>query len=125
MILGLGIDFLETSRVERELSRGRWLSEHGIFTPGEISYCGSARRPARRYAACFAAKEAALKALGVRVRDLAMFREVEVEPGSGDEYKLVLHERLKAASEQLGVRRVTLSIAYKAAQVGAVVVLEA
>jgi holo-[acyl-carrier protein] synthase len=125
VILGLGTDFLETSRVERELSRGKWLSENGIFTPGEISYCSSVGKPARRYAACFAAKEAALKALGVQVRDLAMFREVEVEPVSDHEYKLVLHERLKAASEQLGVRRVQLSIAHKAAQVGAVVVLEA
>jgi holo-[acyl-carrier protein] synthase len=125
VILGLGTDFLETRRVEQELSRGEWLSETGIFTPGEISYCSSARRPARRYAACFTAKEAALKALGVQVRDLALFREVEVEAVSDREHKLLLHDRLKAESERLGVRHVRLSIAYKADQVAAVVVLEA
>jgi holo-[acyl-carrier protein] synthase len=125
MILGLGIDFLETRRVERELSRSQWLTESGIFTPGEINYCSSARRPARRYAACFTAKEAALKALGVQVRDLAIFREVEVEAVSDREHRLLLHERLKAESAKLGVRHVKLSIAHKAGQVAAVVVLEA
>lgn len=125
MILGFGTDFLETRRVEQELSRGQWLSANGIFTPGEISYCNSASRPARRYAACFAAKEAALKALGVQVRDLGMFREVEVEAMSDRDHKLLLHERLKAASERLGVRQARLSIAQTADQVVAVVVLEA
>ena len=125
MILGLGIDFLEIRRVEQELSRGKWLSETGIFTPEEISYCSSARRPACRYAACFTAKEAAVKALGVQVHDLAMFREVEVETVSDHEHRLLLHERLQAESEKLGVRHVRLSIAHKAGQVAAVVVLEA
>ena len=125
MILGLGIDLLENRRVERELSRGEWLPHDGIFTPEEISYCNSARRPALRYAACFAAKEATLKALGVRVSDLGMFREVEVKLGMDSGCKIVLHDRLKAESKQLGVQHIQLSITHSANQTGAVVILEA
>jgi holo-[acyl-carrier protein] synthase len=124
VILGLGVDFLETSRVERELSWGEWLLEDGIFTAGEISYCRASNRPARRYAAYFAAKEAILKALGVQVSDLAMFREIEIGPGISPGYKVTLSDRLKAKSEQLGVRRIELSIAHKANQTGAFVILE-
>jgi holo-[acyl-carrier protein] synthase len=124
VILGLGIDFLETSRVEQELLRGEWLLDDGIFTPEEIHYCSSARRPARRYAACYAAKEATLKALGVRVTDLAMFREVEVEFRADNRQNIVLHRRLRAESENLGVRHIRLSIAHTAMQTSAIVVLE-
>ena len=124
MILGLGIDFMEDGRVEQELARALWQPEDGIFTAGEIAYCSSTKRPARRYAACFTAKEATLKALGVQVFDLALFREVELEPASDHGYEVSLHDRLKAASERLGVRHVKLSIAHSARQTGAIVILE-
>ena len=61
MIVGLGIDLLENNRVERELARGDWLLNEGIFTREEIKDCSGSRKPALRYAACFAAKEATLK----------------------------------------------------------------
>lgn len=125
MILGLGIDLLETRRVEQELARGEWLRNDGIFTAEEIKHCSSAGEPARRYAACFAAKEATLKALGVRVSDLAIFREVEVGPGSDCSYKVTLYDRLKGECERLGVRRIKLSISCPAGQTGAIVILEA
>ena len=124
MILGLGIDLVENRRVEQELARGDWLLGDGIFTPEEVSYCAAAGRPASRYAACFAAKEATLKALGLPVNDLGMFREVEVRFAAGPDPEIVLHHRLKAESEQLGVRRIWLSLAHNAGQTGAVVTLE-
>ena len=125
MILGVGIDLLENSRVEQELLRGKWLLNDGIFTPEEISRCSSKKKPALDYAACFAAKEATLKALGFEVSDLGVFREVEVGLGGTNEYTVVLHQRLKAEAERLGVRRIHLSIAQSAHQTGAIVILEA
>ena len=125
MILGLGIDLLENTRVEQELARGDWPPDDGIFTPGEISYCSSAGRPALCYASCFAAKEATLKALRVQAGDLAMFREVELRPGIDGGHTITLHDRLKTESEQVGVRRIRLSIAHSGNQTAAVVILEA
>jgi holo-[acyl-carrier protein] synthase len=124
MVLGFGIDLLDHRRVEKELRRGDWLLADGVFTPREILQCDSARKPALRYAACFAAKEAVLKALGGRPRDLGNFREVEVERGRDHRYTVVLHDRLRADSERLGVRRIWLSVAQQAAQTAAMVILE-
>lgn len=79
---------------------------------------------ALRFAACFAAKEALLKALGREVGSLASFSEVEVERGRDLQYSIVLHDHLRRGSEQLGVRRIWLSIAQHAAYTAAMVVLE-
>lgn len=125
MILGLGVDVLETGRVQRELEQDQWQPGAGIFTAGEIRHCSGSREPARRYAACFAAKEAVLKALGIEIRDLAMFREVEVKAGLGRGYEIVLHDRLKEEAEQLRVQKIKLSMACSSHQTGAVVILEA
>ncbi len=122
MIVGLGIDLVANSRVERELERGEWLSGDGIFTSREISRCRRDRRSPPCYAACFAAKEATLKALGVEVADLGMMREVEIE--LGDKCAIVLHDRMKSESEHLGVRHIRLSIAPSKRQTGAMVILE-
>jgi holo-[acyl-carrier protein] synthase len=123
VIVGLGIDLLENARVERELARAGWAASDGIFTPDEIAYCNGARRPARRYAACFAAKEAALKAFNLPAGDLASFREVEVR-AAGTEFELAVYGRLKARSEELGVRQIRLSVAGSAQHTSAMVILE-
>jgi holo-[acyl-carrier protein] synthase len=124
VIVGLGVDLLENSRVARELARGDWRQENGVFTSEEIKRCSTGKNPALRYAACFAAKEATLKALGVGVSDLAMFREVEIGLDENGEYAVVLHDRLKSESEQLGVRHIRVSVAAAAKQTGAMVILE-
>ncbi|MGZ4789769.1 MAG: 4'-phosphopantetheinyl transferase superfamily protein [Terriglobales bacterium] len=124
MIVGLGIDLVTNSRVERELASSCWAPKDGIFTARELSRCKRARHPAQRYAACFAAKEAALKALGVTIADLSMLREVEVVGEGDDGCAIVFHKRLKSESEHLGVRHIRLSIASTKQQTGAMVILE-
>ncbi len=124
MILGIGADLLETSRVRQELGQREWLPDDGIFTPEEISYCSSAGRPARRFAACFAAKEAALKALGVQVTDLGLFREATVAYDGRGRHRVTFSGRLKAESERLGVRNIKLSLVYNPKQTGAIIILE-
>lgn len=124
VIVGLGIDLIENCRVERELAQGNWAREDGVFSNEEITCCSSSRRPSLRYALCFAAKEAALKALGTEVNDLAVFREVEVKCCGGREYGLALHARLQSKATRLGVRRINLAIAMTKRQTGAMVILE-
>ncbi len=124
MIVGLGIDLVENSRVIQELARDDWRQENGVFTSEEIKRCTAGRNPALLYAACFAAKEATLKALGVGVSDLGIFREVEMGVGNEGDYAVVLHDRLKLESEHLGVRHIRVSIAAAAKQTGAMVILE-
>ena len=124
MIIGLGVDFVVSARVKAELARGDWRAGDGVFTPAELTYCNAARRRERRFAACFAAKEATLKALGTEVEDLGMFREVDTKFGPGFKGDILLHNRLQTKAEQLGVRRIMLSVAPGRKRVVAMVVLQ-
>jgi holo-[acyl-carrier protein] synthase len=63
-IIGVGIDATEIARIAETIDRygDRFLRR--VFTEGEIAYCQQKRDFASSYAARFAAKEAAMKALG-------------------------------------------------------------
>ncbi len=66
-ILGTGIDLIEVERVRAALERERTGARFRdrVFTAGEVAYCESRGRARyQSYAARFAAKEAAMKALG-------------------------------------------------------------
>jgi len=124
MIVGLGIDLVDTERVARELSLERWHPASGIFTAAEISYCGAGRQPERRFAACFAAKEATLKALGADIADLGMFREVEVRSDRGGECAVRLRKRVLTLARRSGTRSINLSVAVRKRNAVALVILE-
>lgn len=85
MTAGIGIDVLEIHRLERALERHPRLAER-VFTEAERSYASSRARPARHLAARFAAKEAVLKALGVR--DRIELREIEIIAGEPPSVRL-------------------------------------
>ena len=124
MIVGAGIDVIGNRRLERELASGGWAIADGVFTADEIRYCSHAAHPERRFARCFAAKEAALKALGVEVADTAWLREVEAHPEAGCGTGIALHGRAQARAAQLGVTRVFLAVAEGRKSSGALVLLE-
>ena len=124
MIVGSGIDVIETGRLERELSRASWNAKHGIFSSGEIQYCNHSKRPALLFAGCFAAKEAALKALGIEVASLADFQDIELSHDPGGKWNLKLHGHALSVSQKLGVRSTSVAVTTGKQFSGAVVVLE-
>jgi holo-[acyl-carrier protein] synthase len=77
-IIGLGLDATEIDRVAATMKRfgDRFLAR--IFTPGEIAYCTRRRTPAIHFAGRFAAKEAAMKALGTGRSRGVLWRDIEV-----------------------------------------------
>ena len=78
MIVGTGIDIAEVPRIAHALSRHGERFLHRVFTAGEIRYCDSKANRIERYAARFAAKEAAMKALGTGHTQGVLWRDVEV-----------------------------------------------
>jgi holo-[acyl-carrier protein] synthase len=109
-ILGIGVDVVEIERIERAMARHGGLVPR-ILTPREIERCQDHSRPSRRYAACFAAKEAASKALGCGVRGFS-WREVEMlEDEKGCPY-LALSGRALEVARGRGVSRVLVSVSY-------------
>lgn len=67
MIKGIGIDIVDIDRMELALGRHPRLKER-LFTDEEREYCLGKNRPQLHFAVRFAAKEAALKALGTGLR---------------------------------------------------------
>jgi holo-[acyl-carrier protein] synthase len=112
MIVGLGVDITEVDRMEAAIARrGRALLER-LFTPAEIRYCEKHRNRAERFAGRFAAKEAAMKALGtgwargVRWVDIEVVREPSGKP------TLRLSGATRAIADQLGVKNIVVSITH-------------
>jgi holo-[acyl-carrier protein] synthase len=102
MTTGVGIDLLEIGRMERAIERHPRLAER-VFTADELAYARArGRRPARHLAARFAAKEAAVKALG-----LSSFGLREIEVVAGEPPTLRLHGR---AAEAARARDVALHV---------------
>ena len=111
---GVGIDLIEIDRIERALERRPRLAER-IFTDAELAYARARRRPARHLAARFAAKEAAIKALGGGVPP----RDIEVV-GSAPP-RLVLHGRAASRAAAAGTE-LAVSLTHSRELAAAVVV---
>jgi len=80
VIVSIGIDIIEVERVKKVLLRTPRFAER-VFTPSERAYCdarGSLQIAAKHYAARFAAKEAALKALGTGWSGGIGWQDVEI-----------------------------------------------
>jgi holo-[acyl-carrier protein] synthase len=89
-IIGLGLDAIEIHRVADTFARYGERFLHRIFTDGEVAYCTRRKEPAVHLAGRFAAKEAAMKALGTGRSQNVLWRDVEVVRGGGPP-RLVFH----------------------------------
>src|SRR5260370_38926774 len=104
MIVGLGVDIAEVERIQGAIKRYGEVFLRRIYTRKEREYCEQFKNKYERYAGRFAAKEAAMKALGtgwrrgVRWVDLEVVREAGGGPtrGVGGEAGRI--------SKQVGVR---------------------
>jgi len=112
MIVGMGLDIAEIDRIQAAITRhGRPFIER-LFTPSEVSYCERHASPSERYAARFAVKEAAMKALGtgwrhgVRWRDIEVTREISGKPG------VHLEGVARQFADRLGVKHISVSITH-------------
>lgn len=77
-IIGSGIDATEISRIAAAIERYGDRFVLRLFTEGEIAYCRRKRDAASSFAARFAAKEAAMKALGTGHSRGVFWRGIEV-----------------------------------------------
>jgi holo-[acyl-carrier protein] synthase len=102
MIVGIGTDIVEVARIDALFARrGNSLAER-ILAPGEMAELAKQQFPARYIAKRFAAKEAALKALGTGLRNGIRWADVEV---THDELGKPLLKLGGAAAERLAVLR--------------------
>jgi len=124
MIVGTGIDIAEVPRIRQSIERfgDRFLQR--IYTGGEIRYCDSKANRVERYAARFAAKEAAMKALGTGWSHGVRWRDCEVTRLPGGRPTITFHGKAAEVAAKLGVRNATLSLSHTAELAIAQVILE-
>lgn len=81
MNFSLGADLIEVRRIKKALNRwgDRFLNR--VFSPDEVKYCKRKKAPEVCLAARFAAKEAAMKALGTGLSDNVSWKDFEVIRG--------------------------------------------
>jgi len=126
-ILGTGIDTIEVARVQRALERpvtgSRFRAR--VFTDREVAYCES-RGKARyqSYAARFAAKEAAMKALGTGWNRNVGWHEIEVTRERGRAPQIALSGKAAEFAKRRRVKRLHLSLTHSAEQAIAHVIAE-
>ena len=124
MIVGIGIDVAEVSRIRRviESQKDRFLRR--VYTASEAAYCEQFKNKFERYAGRFAAKEAAMKALGTGWTRGVRWVDLEVVRLRGGRPTLYLHGEAKKIADSLGVKNIALSITHSATQAIAQVIFE-
>ena len=124
MIVGTGIDIAEVPRIRQSIERfgDRFLQR--VFTDGEIRYCDSKANRFERYAARFAAKEAAMKALGTGWNHGVRWRDCEVIRMPGGRPTIAFHGKAGEFAAKLGTKNAALSITHTAEHAFAQVILE-
>jgi len=125
MILGLGMDLVRITRVARILDRFGNAFISRILTDGERQALPSASGSQAAYvAARFAAKEAAVKALGTGFAQGIGQRDVEVISLPSGQPRLCFHGEAARRAGCMGVTASHLSLTHEQDMAGAVVVLE-
>ncbi len=112
MIVGLGLDIAEIDRIEAAIVRHGAPFLSRLFTPGEMAYCETFKNRYERYAARFAAKEAAMKALGTGWRHGVRWCDIEVTREPSGKPTLLLTGVARQFADRMGVRNISLSITH-------------
>jgi holo-[acyl-carrier protein] synthase len=124
-IRGLGVDLVDVARVRALLERHGDRFKERTFTAGEIAYCDHRADPATHYAARFAAKEAAAKALGTGLwAEGVDWKDFEVTRADNGRPGLRLHGAAASRAATLGVHTAHLSLSHTRELAIAQVILE-
>ena len=110
-IIGLGIDATDLPRIAAVYKQygDRFLRR--VYTDGEIAYCTRLRDPIPSLAGRFAAKEAAMKALGTGHSQGVLWKDVEVHRAGGPP-QLRLHGGAARRAGEMQVERSLLTITH-------------
>ena len=124
MVVGIGTDLAEVARIRDSIARfgERFLGR--IYTDSERAYAASKANAAERFAARFAAKEAAMKAIGTGWRRGVTWKDFEVVNEPSGRPTLRFHGVAKRIAEVMGAKRVSISLTHTAETAFAIVVLE-
>ncbi len=124
MVVGIGIDISEVPRIEAAIARFGQRFLKRIYTEAEIRYCESKPNRFERFAGRFAAKEAALKAIGTGWKRGVGWTDVEVTREPSGRPIITFRGKALEFANKLGVRSALVTISHTEQQAMAQVLLQ-
>ena len=124
MIYGIGCDIVEIKRLEEDLARFGPEFAQKILHAVELKEFAKAKHPAVFLAKRFAAKEAAVKALGTGLRRGITLPQIATLHGDHGRPELAFHDEAKSLIEKENIYCSHISISDEKAYAMAFVVLE-
>jgi len=111
-VISIGTDIIECHRIAQMIEKHGEVFLQRVFTHREILYCSTRRAANQHYAGRWAAKEAALKALGTGWSKGIQWTDVEVQNEVGGKPILVLANRAQEIATAAGIEKMMISISH-------------
>jgi holo-[acyl-carrier protein] synthase len=124
VIVGLGTDIVEIDRIEAQVTKSDRLAKR-VLTPDEHHIFEQHMHPARYLAKRFAAKEAAVKALGTGIGHGISWQHITISNNELGQPQLTFHDEFAEQCRARGVTHSFVSISDEKHYAVATVILEA
>lgn len=124
MIVGVGIDIVENDRIRNIINRYDHRFLNRIYSPEEIEYCQSSVDFVVCFAARFAVKEAAIKALYPSSPHGISYSDITISGIRGASRSLSFKGRALERYQELNIQRHHVSLSHGRDSSVAVVILE-
>ena len=124
MILGTGIDIVETRRIAAVLEQFGERFLNRLFLDTEIAYARSMKKADLHLAARFAAKEAISKAFGTGIGEQLGWKDMEILRRDTGEPYVVMHGKGLALMKSRGATAIHVSLSHTDGYAAASAVLE-
>jgi len=111
-VIGLGTDIIECARIGEMILKHGELFLHRVFTQEEITYCSSRKTSNQHYAGRWAAKEAALKALGTGWAKGIQWTDIAVSHQLGGKPIITIEGVAAEIAKEQGIAEILLSISH-------------
>ena len=123
-VIGIGVDVIECSRIQRSIERFGDRFLHRVFTESEIKYSMSMKFPERHLAARFAGKEAVSKAFGTGIGKAMGWRNIDIQKKESGQPFLAFSGPAEAFAVERGVISALITLSHTEHHAIACVVLE-
>ena len=124
MIIGVGIDNVQSKRMKEMLLKWADRVENRVFDEEELEYAKSKGETHLHLAARFAAKEALFKALGKGLSEGMTWTDVKVQNDESGKPHLHLKRKAREIADQMGVKTIHVSLTHTDECAVAMVILE-
>ncbi|MGE0375235.1 MAG: holo-ACP synthase [Planctomycetaceae bacterium] len=112
MIVGLGTDIVEITRIGQMIERHGELFLQRVYTESEIRYCQQRKEAMQHYAGRWAAKEAVMKTLGTGFTRGVGWQDIEIANRRSGQPQIVLSGGAKEFAAQRGIDEILISISH-------------